>query len=75
MSFGFQKGKGARDVIGLMRIISERVLDIKEEMFLCFIFKQKVLTVFGSNSWKCLEIFELTRGNADSFATYTWDKE
>ena len=29
--FGFRKGKGTRDAIGLMRIISERVLDVKEE--------------------------------------------
>jgi Reverse transcriptase (RNA-dependent DNA polymerase). len=35
--FGFQKGKGTRDAIGLMRIISERVLDVNEEMCLCFI--------------------------------------
>jgi len=35
--FGFQKGKGTRDAIGLMRITSGRVLDIKEEMCLCFI--------------------------------------
>ena len=35
--FGFRKRKGTRDAIGLMRIISERVLDVKEEMCLCFI--------------------------------------
>ena len=39
--FGFQKGKFTRDAIGLMRIISERVLDVKEEMCLCFIDRQK----------------------------------
>ena len=39
--FGFRKGKGTRDDIGLMRIISERVLDVKEEMCLCFIDRQK----------------------------------
>ena len=33
----FRKGKGTRDAIGLMRIISERVLDVKGEMCLCFI--------------------------------------
>ena len=27
--FGFWKGKGTRDAIGLMRIISESVLDVK----------------------------------------------
>ena len=39
--FGFRKGKDTRDNIGLMRIISERVLDIKEEMCICFIDLQK----------------------------------
>ena len=34
---GFRKGKGTRDAIGLMIIISERVLGVKEEMCLCFI--------------------------------------
>jgi Reverse transcriptase (RNA-dependent DNA polymerase). len=34
---GFRKGKGTRDAIELLRIISERVLDVKEEMCLCFI--------------------------------------
>jgi hypothetical protein len=29
--FAFQKSKGARDVIRLMRIVSERVLDIEKE--------------------------------------------
>jgi Reverse transcriptase (RNA-dependent DNA polymerase). len=28
--FGFQKGKGTRDAIGLMRIVSERVLTLKK---------------------------------------------
>ena len=42
--FGFRKGKGTRDAIGLMRIISERVVGVKEEMCLCFIDWQKVLT-------------------------------
>ena len=39
--FGFRKGKRTRDAIGLMRIISGSVLDVKEEMFLCFINWQK----------------------------------
>ena len=33
--FGFRKCKVTRDTMGLMRIMSERVLDIKEEMCLC----------------------------------------
>ena len=35
--FGFRKGKGTRDAIKLMRIASERVAGVKEEMCLCFI--------------------------------------
>ena len=30
--FGFRKGKGTRYAIGLMRIISERVLGIKKDV-------------------------------------------
>ena len=36
-------GKGTRDATGLMRIISERVLDVKEEMCICFIDWQKAI--------------------------------
>ena len=39
--FRYQKGKGTRYAIGLMRIISERVLDVKEEICLCFLDWQK----------------------------------
>ena len=38
--FGFRKGKCTRDSSGLTRIISGRVLDVKEEMCLCFIDSQ-----------------------------------
>jgi hypothetical protein len=31
--FGFRRGKGTRDAIGMLRIISERTLDIDEEFF------------------------------------------
>ena len=55
--FGFRKGKGTRDAIGLMRIISERMLDVKEEMCLCFIDWQKAFDrLIGPNCWKYLEI-------------------
>ena len=30
--FGFRRGKGTRDVIGMMRIIAERTLEIDEEL-------------------------------------------
>ena len=32
--FGFRRGKGTRDVIGMMRIIAERTLEIDEELCL-----------------------------------------
>ena len=52
--FGFRKGKSTRDAIGLMRIISERVLDVNEEMCLCFIDWQKA---FDRVDWtKLLEM-------------------
>jgi hypothetical protein len=34
--FGFREGKGIRDVIGMLRIISERTLEIDEELSACF---------------------------------------
>ena len=39
--FGFIRGKGTRDVIGMLRIISERNLEIDEELCVCFIDWQK----------------------------------
>jgi Reverse transcriptase (RNA-dependent DNA polymerase). len=59
--FGFRKGKGTRDAIGLMRIMSERALDVKEEMCLCFIDWQKT---FAQKYWRERRLI-----------TYTWDKE
>jgi len=35
--FGFRRGKGTRDAIGMFRIISERTLEIGEEISVCFI--------------------------------------
>ena len=71
--FGFWKGEGT---IGLMKIISERELDVKEEMSLCFIDWYKA---FDCVDWtKLLEMLINTRvnwRNVDQFAIYTWDKE
>ena len=39
--FGFRKGKGTRDAIGMMRIIAQRTLEIEEERCFCFIDWQK----------------------------------
>jgi hypothetical protein len=38
--FGFKRGKETRDVIGMMRIIAERTLEI-DELYICFIDGQK----------------------------------
>jgi len=35
--FGFRRGKETRDAIGMLRIISERNLEIDEELCVCFI--------------------------------------
>jgi len=35
--FGFRKGKGTRDAIWMLRIISERTLEINEKLSVCFI--------------------------------------
>jgi hypothetical protein len=39
--FGFRRGKKTRDAIGMLRIISERTLEIDEELSVCFIHWQK----------------------------------
>jgi hypothetical protein len=41
--FGFRRGKKTRDAIGMLRIISERTLEIDEELSICFIDWQKAL--------------------------------
>jgi hypothetical protein len=39
--FGFRRGKGTREAIGMLRIISESTLDIGEELCTCSINWQK----------------------------------
>jgi hypothetical protein len=39
--FGFGRGKGTRDAIGMLRIISEQTLDVDEELCASFIDWQK----------------------------------
>ena len=41
--FGFRRGKGTREAIVMLRIIAERILDIDEELCICFIDWQKAL--------------------------------
>jgi len=35
--FGFRRGKGTRDTVGMLRIILERTLEIDEELCVCFV--------------------------------------
>jgi hypothetical protein len=49
--FGFRRGKGTRDAIGMLRIISDGTLEIDEELSVCFIDWQKV---FDRVNWTIL---------------------
>jgi len=51
--FGFRRGKGTRDAIGMLRIISERTLEIDEELSFCFIDWQKA---FDRVNWAILTL-------------------
>ena len=54
--FGFRRGKGTRDAIWMLRIISERTLEIDEELSVCFIDWQKA---FDRVNWtKLMQILE-----------------
>jgi hypothetical protein len=56
--FGFTKGRETGDAIGMLRIISERTLDMGEEISVCFIDWQKA---FDRVKWiKLLEILKKT---------------
>jgi hypothetical protein len=56
--FGFRRGKESMDAIGTLRIISERTLDIHEELCPCFIDWQKP---FDRLNWtKLMEILKGT---------------
>ena len=54
--FGFRRGKGTRDAIGMMRIIAEWTLEIDEELCVCFIDRQKA---FNHVNWtKLMQILK-----------------
>ena len=56
--FGFKRGKGTRDAIGMMRIIAERTLEVDEELCVCFIDWQKA---FDRVNWnKLMQILKRT---------------
>ena len=54
--FGFRRGEGTRDAIGIMRIIAKRTLEIDEELCVCFIDWQKA---FDRVNWtKLMQILK-----------------
>jgi hypothetical protein len=56
--FGFRRGKGTRDAIGMLRIISEQTLKIDKELSVCFIDWQKA---FDRANWtKLIQILKET---------------
>jgi retron-type reverse transcriptase len=56
--FGFGRGKGTTNAIGMMRIIAARTLEIDEEMCVCFVDWQKA---FDRVNWtKLLQILKGT---------------
>jgi len=56
--FGFKRRKGTRDAVGMLRITSERTLEIDEELSVCFIDWQKA---FDRVNWtKLMQILKKT---------------
>jgi len=56
--FGFRRGKGTRDAIGMLRIISEQTLEIDQGLSVCFIDWQKA---FDRVNWtKLMQILKET---------------
>jgi len=56
--FGFRRGKETRNAIGMLRIISERAVEIGEELSVCFIDWQKA---FDRVKWtKLMQILKET---------------
>ena len=56
--FGFRRGKGTRNAIGMIRVIAERTLEIYEELCICFIDWQKA---FDRVNWtKLMQILKIS---------------
>lgn len=49
--FGFRKGRGTRDAIACVRMLSERILDVNKELYICFIDWEKA---FDRVNWNIL---------------------
>jgi hypothetical protein len=45
--FGFRRGQGTRDTTGMLRIISERTLDVDEELWLASYTGRRHLSKLG----------------------------
>jgi hypothetical protein len=56
--FGFRRGKGTREAIVMLRIISQQILDVKEELYACFIDWQKAF--YCVNWTKLMQILKAT---------------
>jgi hypothetical protein len=56
--FGFRRGKGTRDAMGLLRVMSERTMEIDEDLCVCFIDWKKA---FDRVNWtKLMQILKVT---------------
>jgi hypothetical protein len=56
--FGFRRGRGTKDATGMLRIKSERTLEVDEELSVCFIDSQKA---FDRVNWtKLMQILKET---------------
>jgi hypothetical protein len=49
--FGFRRGKGTRDAIGVLRTIAERSLEVQQDVYICFVDYEKA---FDRVNWKKL---------------------
>ncbi|KAI5743600.1 hypothetical protein M8J77_020048 [Diaphorina citri] len=49
--FGFRKGRGTRDAIACVRMLSERILDVNRELYVCFVDWEKA---FDRVNWNIL---------------------
>jgi hypothetical protein len=56
--FGFRRGKGTRDAVGMLRIITERTLEIDGELCVCFIDWQEA---FDRVNWT--KLMQILKGN------------
>src|SRR5215469_15337983 len=55
--FGFRKGVGTRDAVGVMKMLGERSLEFGNEVFICFVDFEKA---FDQVNWvKMMEVLQL----------------